>query len=95
MEGHTPFFTCPRCLTTSYNENDVKHGYCGRCHDFTGLDPEVCDRCGQRYGGSHYHCGSCDSPAVTGFLGHSLFGKMTCHMTEDEVRELVESRSRR
>lgn len=31
-------FSCPRCGAVSYNLNDVEHGYCGRCHDFTG-DP--------------------------------------------------------
>lgn len=29
-------FTCPRCGRTSYNPNDIGHGYCGACHDWTG-----------------------------------------------------------
>ncbi|QGJ92752.1 hypothetical protein QDA04_gp82 [Microbacterium phage Megan] len=29
------FITCPRCGATSYNANDVREGYCGRCHDWT------------------------------------------------------------
>jgi len=29
-------FTCPRCGMTSYNLNDVREGYCGNCHDWTG-----------------------------------------------------------
>ena len=27
--------TCPKCGMKSYNENDIKHGYCGNCHEFT------------------------------------------------------------
>jgi hypothetical protein len=30
-----PSFTCPICRMTSYNENDIYHGYCGNCHAFT------------------------------------------------------------
>lgn len=29
-------FTCPRCGRTSYDPNDLQHGYCGACHDYTG-----------------------------------------------------------
>lgn len=29
-----PSITCPRCQKTSYNVNDVIHGYCGYCHIF-------------------------------------------------------------
>ena len=29
-------FACPRCGMTSYNPNDVREGYCGNCHDWTG-----------------------------------------------------------
>lgn len=29
-------FVCPRCEAVSADRNDVQHGYCGRCHDFTG-----------------------------------------------------------
>lgn len=33
-----PSFTCPRpeCGRTSFNPNDVREGYCGNCHDWTG-----------------------------------------------------------
>jgi ribosomal protein L37E len=31
-----PHFTCPVCGMTSYNANDIKFGYCGNCHDYTG-----------------------------------------------------------
>ena len=30
-----PSFTCPRCRSVSYNPNDIREGYCGRCHDWT------------------------------------------------------------
>lgn len=32
----TPSFTCPDCGARSYNRNDVREQYCGRCHDWTG-----------------------------------------------------------
>jgi hypothetical protein len=31
-------FTCPCCGATSPNPNDIREGYCGRCHWWTG-DP--------------------------------------------------------
>jgi RNase P subunit RPR2 len=34
-----PSFTCRDCGFTSYNLNDVKHRYCGRCHKFM-TDPK-------------------------------------------------------
>jgi hypothetical protein len=30
-----PSFVCPRCGARSFNPNDVKEGYCGKCHDYT------------------------------------------------------------
>ena len=30
-----PVFTCPRCQAVSANPNDIREGYCGRCHDWT------------------------------------------------------------
>lgn len=27
-------FTCPRCGMTSHHPDDVRHQYCGNCHDF-------------------------------------------------------------
>lgn len=33
-----PSFTCPACGAVSHHPMDVRYGYCGRCHDFTG-DP--------------------------------------------------------
>jgi predicted RNA-binding Zn-ribbon protein involved in translation (DUF1610 family) len=34
-------FTCPRCGSRSYNPNDIREGYCGACHDWTG-GTQVC-----------------------------------------------------
>lgn len=31
-----PSITCPKCSTTSYNHHDIRWGYCGNCHEFTG-----------------------------------------------------------
>ena len=40
LEGPTgerrPSFRCPVCGTRSFHPKDVEHGYCGRCHDWTG-----------------------------------------------------------
>lgn len=36
-----PSFTCPRCGLTSYLPHDIREGYCGHCHDWTG-DPAYC-----------------------------------------------------
>lgn len=31
-----PSFTCPACGKVSYNDGDIREGYCGQCHDWTG-----------------------------------------------------------
>ena len=31
-----PYFRCPVCSARSYNPNDLREGYCGRCKDWTG-----------------------------------------------------------
>ncbi len=36
MTDRGPFFRCPVCRAESYDVNDIREGYCGRCHDFTG-----------------------------------------------------------
>lgn len=28
--------TCPQCGMTSYHPDDIRYGYCGGCHAFTG-----------------------------------------------------------
>jgi hypothetical protein len=37
--GPPPAFVCPRCSAKSWHPDDGKHGYCGRCHAFTGEVP--------------------------------------------------------
>jgi hypothetical protein len=41
LNGHAPAveppgFTCPRCGRTSHHPDDIREGYCGACHDWTG-----------------------------------------------------------
>lgn len=36
----TSSITCPHCGWTSYNKNDIREGYCGNCHWWTGV-PEL------------------------------------------------------
>jgi hypothetical protein len=31
--------TCPVCLMTSYNPNDIREGYCGNCSAWTTPRP--------------------------------------------------------
>jgi hypothetical protein len=31
-----PVFVCPKCEAVSYNPNDIREQYCGRCHKFVG-----------------------------------------------------------
>lgn len=36
FEGQvSPSIVCPKCKRRSYNTNDIWHGYCGACHEFT------------------------------------------------------------
>lgn len=42
-----PSFTCPRCGRTSWHPVDVAEGYCGRCHDWTGVQRRVADPFGR------------------------------------------------
>lgn len=34
----------------------------------------TCETCGQKFGGSHYHCGKCQGKDVTSMYGHSRRG---------------------
>jgi hypothetical protein len=36
----TESFTCPVCGRTSYHPEDAANGYCGACHEFTGIPSE-------------------------------------------------------
>jgi hypothetical protein len=29
-----PSIKCPQCRMVSYNENDIKHKFCGNCHEW-------------------------------------------------------------
>lgn len=33
-EAADPSITCPECGMTSHHPEDVRHRYCGRCHQF-------------------------------------------------------------
>lgn len=35
--------TCPRCRSVSYNPSDIREGYCGDCHTWTGA-PKIIRR---------------------------------------------------
>ena len=48
-----PSFTCPRCHLTSYNENDVREGYCGNCHDWTAGSVSARDQAAPEVPGPH------------------------------------------
>ena len=39
-----PVFVCPECSTTSFNPNDIRENYCGRCHKFFPEEPINPDR---------------------------------------------------
>jgi hypothetical protein len=32
-----PSVTCSQCPFTSYNPHNIRDGYCGNCHDWTGV----------------------------------------------------------
>jgi hypothetical protein len=34
LSSRDPSFTCPACHRTSYHPEDVRHKYCGNCHEF-------------------------------------------------------------
>ncbi|HEY9415623.1 MAG TPA: hypothetical protein VIQ30_12745 [Pseudonocardia sp.] len=44
-------FTCPQCKAVSYHPEDVRQGYCGRCHTFAGAHPTGGFYAGQLYAG--------------------------------------------
>lgn len=37
-------FTCPVCGLVSHHPIDISQGYCGRCHDFTGVPDDTARR---------------------------------------------------
>lgn len=38
--GPDDVFVCPRCWSTSHKPHDLREGYCGNCHWWTG-DPDL------------------------------------------------------
>lgn len=36
-----PSITCPVCGMVSYNDGDIREGYCGNCHEWTGAIREL------------------------------------------------------
>ncbi|HYJ33810.1 MAG TPA: hypothetical protein VE326_11375 [Candidatus Binatia bacterium] len=36
VAAEQPSITCPKCGGTSYNANDIRKGYCVKCHERTG-----------------------------------------------------------
>ena len=40
-------FECPRCGAVSHHPDDIREGYCGACHDWTGLGEGARDAIGQ------------------------------------------------
>jgi hypothetical protein len=67
-------FVCPFCSAVSFNLNDVRESYCGRCHRFAdcpvcggdcaGANPPV-SYCPMRVEEAWGHCGSAGSPVGT------------------------------
>jgi hypothetical protein len=65
-----PSFVCPRCGAQSFNPNDIRERYCGRCHAFIvdewppspeayrdeSFDERACDLCGKPYRGPAVYC---------------------------------------
>jgi hypothetical protein len=37
MSSQPESITCSSCGMTSYSPDDIGAGYCGRCHDWTGV----------------------------------------------------------
>lgn len=87
-----PHIICPRCHRASFNQDDIREGYCGYCHDWTsphaGNDAGVtAPRMensmygqGHAYGRGHYFCRQCNH-LVYGYRG----GCGTCRTTLAEL----------
>jgi len=68
--------TCPQCGMTSHNPTDIKFGYCGNCHEYTGVDRT------QVAAVSHLACGEC------GFT--SPFHEKNCRLLLESRERVVE-----
>lgn len=53
-------FTCPSCGTVSHHPQDVRHGYCPRCHRFTRAEANTA----RALGGLEDACRHADRPQV-------------------------------
>lgn len=42
--GKVPSITCPKCGRTSYHIDDIRHRYCGNCHEYHDALVEWIDR---------------------------------------------------
>ena len=80
MAGLTPSITCPQCGRTSYHPQDIRHMYCGNCHQFhdtmKGLDTmsnENCAACGK-------YVSAGTKPRADGFYYHA-----TCNVQSDFI----------
>jgi ribosomal protein S27AE len=58
-------YACQACGAVSFNPNDIRERYCGRCHRFAddsrsyrddSFPPRACDRCGESYRGPAVYC---------------------------------------
>lgn len=77
-------FTCPRCGMTSHHPEDVRQGYCGNCHDWTG---EPVD------GQQGVRCPGCGQPAELVLVGggQAFCGNEDCHVFSwDPAKTLAE-----
>lgn len=56
-------FTCPRCGASSAHPRDIREGYCGNCHDWTG-GQEWCARTLPRHPVLPGHTCRCDGQPI-------------------------------
>jgi ribosomal protein S27AE len=60
-----PSYVCPRCGARSFNPNDIRERYCGRCHVFQEDEPHaICLACGQPHEIGRIRCLRCGEPLV-------------------------------
>lgn len=80
--GDTPF-TCPFCGAVSYNPNDARERYCGRCHVFVDDAIERRDRLGAcrdhdtipvRTTEHMERCRACGTEVRADLIEHAFFG---------------------
>lgn len=57
-------FTCPRCGATSFNPNDIRERYCGRCRQWADGPQFFCAGCGAVQQHRMIMCEQCGKPLV-------------------------------